>query len=204
MSSEPRADDLGRWGGLRRYGTTFRCSAPFRLNRVRRALEPTGVIESETTVGTVQSPPTPPLRSPTLVTFDTEPVRLEYLAIPQLRNRLWRQGPILDGLYTEFADYVSAPLDGRFDVVLVDGRSRERRASSRSSRAPPRARRCALLHERAPAVAAGGLAALQHMVLRAGHSERSGGRVAQRRRRPHASSGMVGSVDAGRRGGFRP
>src|SRR5439155_2494579 len=57
-------------------------------------------------------------------TFDTEPVRLQYLVIPRLRNRLWREGPILDGLYEEFADYVSAPLEGRFDVVLVDGRAR--------------------------------------------------------------------------------
>ena len=80
--------------------------------------------ETETATGTVQSPPKPPLRSPTLVTFDTEPALIQYLVIPQLRNRLWREGPILDGLYEEFADYVSAPLDGRFDVVLVDGRAR--------------------------------------------------------------------------------
>jgi hypothetical protein len=124
MNAQPRDTDLGRWGGLRRYGTTLRCSAAFRLQRVRRALAPTGMTETETVVGTVPSPPKPPLRSPTLVTFDTEPVRLQYLVIPQLRNRLWREGPILDGLYQEFADYVSAPLDGRFDVVLVDGRAR--------------------------------------------------------------------------------
>ena len=130
MNAEPRAGDLGRWGGLRRYGTTLRCSAAFRLKRVRRALASTDMTETETAVGTVQSPPKPPLRSPTLVTFDTEPVLLQYLVIPQLRNRLWREGPILDGLYAEFADYVSAPLDGRFDVVLVDGHARERRASS--------------------------------------------------------------------------
>ena len=123
-AAEPRAGDLGRWGGLRRYGTTLRCSAAFRLQRVRRALAPTDMTEMETATGTVQSPPKPPLRSPTLVTFDTEPALIQYLVIPQLRNRLWREGPILDGLYEEFADYVSAPLEGRFDVVLVDGRGR--------------------------------------------------------------------------------
>ena len=123
-AAEPRAGDLGRWGGLRRYGTTLRCSAAFRLQRVRRALAPTDLTETETATGTVQSPPKPRLRSPTLVTFDTEPALIQYLVTPQLRNRLWREGPILDGLYEEFADYVSAPLDGRFDVVLVDGRAR--------------------------------------------------------------------------------
>ena len=122
--AQPRARDLARWGGLRRYGTTLRCSAAFRLHRVRRALAATDMTQTETETGTVQSPPIPPLRSPTLVTFDTEPALIQYLVIPQLRNRLWREGPILDGLYEEFADYVSAPLEGRFDVVLVDGRAR--------------------------------------------------------------------------------
>jgi hypothetical protein len=123
-AAEPRAVDLGRWGGVRRHGTTLRCSAAFRLERVRRALAPIDMTATETKAGTVQSPPKPPLRPPTLVTFDTEPVRLQFLVIPQLRNRLWREGPILDGLYEEYADYVSAPLEGRFDVVLVDGRAR--------------------------------------------------------------------------------
>jgi hypothetical protein len=123
-AAQPQAGDLGRWGVLRRYRTMFRCSAAFRLQRVRRALAPIDRTETETSVGTVQSPPKPPLRSPTLVTFDTRPVLIQYLVIPQLRNRLWREGPILDGLYEEYADYVSAPLEGRFDVVLVDGRAR--------------------------------------------------------------------------------
>ena len=204
-AAEPRAGDLGRWGGLRRYGTTLRCSAAFRLQRVRRALAPTDMTETETATGTVQSPPKPPLRSPTLVTFDTEPALIQYLVIPQLRNRLWREGPILDGLY-ERVRRLRLGTAGR--TVRRDSRRRSRAnvvPQAGSSRPPPRARRCALPARCAQAIAAGRIGALQHVVLRAGHAECSGGTASPGARgRPDASSGLVGSVDAGRRGGLRP
>jgi hypothetical protein len=89
MNSEPRPGDLGWVAPLWNHASVFG-----RVPAVSGSTgaQPIGVIESETAVGTVQSPPKPPLRSPTLVTFDTEPVRLQYLVIPQLRNPLWREG----------------------------------------------------------------------------------------------------------------
>ena len=168
MNSEPRAGDLGRWGGLRRYGTTLRCSAAFRLQRVRRALAPTDMTETETAVGTVQSPPKPPLRSPTLVTFDTEPVLAPVPRDPSAPESALARG----------ADPRRAVRGVRRLRLGTAGRT-VRRGSRRRSRAnvvpqagssrpPPRARWCALPARRAPAIAAGGVAALQHMVLRAG------------------------------------
>jgi len=123
-SLRPNAPHIRRFGALRRYLIGLRCSAGFRWQRFRRALAPSERIETVTAMGMAHSPAIPRLNAPTSVTFDTERVRLEYLFIPQLRNWLWQRAPILDGLYAEFADYVSVPLEGQFDVILVDGRAR--------------------------------------------------------------------------------
>ncbi len=123
-AAQPSASQVGRYIVWRRYLIRLQCSAAFRWERFRRALARSGRVGTVTTAGTAQSPKIPRLNGPTRVTFDTERVRFELLLVPQLRNWLWRRGPILDGLYQEFADYVSAPLEGQFDVVLVDGRAR--------------------------------------------------------------------------------
>jgi predicted O-methyltransferase YrrM len=124
MDARPQGRDAGRLGGVNRSFTQVRCSTGHALHRVRRAVGAKDVQPSRVSAGTVQSPVVPALRSPTRVVFETSKVKLDYYAVPQLRNRIWHRRPILDGLYAEFADYVSAPLDGRFDVVLVDGRAR--------------------------------------------------------------------------------
>jgi hypothetical protein len=121
--TRPRGRDAGHLGGVTRSVAQVRCSAGHVVDRVSRAIRRDHVAP-RTTAGTVQAPEVAKLRSPTRIVFETADVRLEYLAVPQLRNRIWHQAPILDGLYAEFADYVSAPLDGQFDVVLVDGRAR--------------------------------------------------------------------------------
>ena len=124
MGARPRGRDGGHLGGAARYFTQLRCSAGHALHRLRRAVRPSGRVPPHTIAGTVQAPEVSKLHSPTRIVFETTGVRIEYLAVPQLRNHIWHQQPILDGLYAEFADYVSVPLEGQFDVVLVDGRAR--------------------------------------------------------------------------------
>lgn len=124
LNAETEGSHAGRGGALRRRLIALRCSAAFRWQRLQRALQRSEPGDTVLSVGTIQSPNLPRLKFPARVIFETERVRLEFLLIPQLRNWLWHRHPILDGLYREFADYVSAPLDGQFDVVLVDGRAR--------------------------------------------------------------------------------
>jgi hypothetical protein len=123
-TARPEAGHREPWCGVGRSLTALRSSAAFRLERIQRAVASPERATPGQAGGTVQSPTIPRVRTPYRVTFDSAPVRLEFLVVPQLHNRLWSGGPILDGLYVQFAEYVSAPLPGQFDVILVDGRAR--------------------------------------------------------------------------------
>ena len=113
----------GRVGRLRRRVLLWRCRAAHRADRVRRATRPP-VAVAPVAAGTAREPSIPPLRGATRVRFVAGDLQLDYLHLPALRNRLWRGAPILDGVYEEFAHYVTGPPAGPYDVVLVDGRAR--------------------------------------------------------------------------------
>lgn len=122
-AAEPNAAHHQRLAMLHRRLIRFQGSAALRWEQIRRVLDSDATSEPVTILDTTQRS-LPHVTSPTLLTFDSEQVRLEYFVTPQVRNRLSRPGFILDGLYQEFPDYVTAPLRGQFDVVLVDGRAR--------------------------------------------------------------------------------
>ena len=143
--------------------TQLRCSTGHTLHRVRCAVGAEDVKPSHVSAGTVQAPAVAtraPRRGHRLRNLERE-ARRRHRAAPQLRNRIWHRSPILDGLYTEFADYVSAPLDGRFDVVLVDGRARTSCLKRVHHDKLLNARRGAVPARRPPPVAPGSAAALQ-------------------------------------------
>jgi hypothetical protein len=123
-SAHPSGPHSGRIGALRRYLIALRCSAAFRLEQVQRALGDSSQFEPATDGGMAQSPTVGRLKRASRVVFDTERGRLDFIFVPQLTNRFWQGGPLLDGLYQQFADYVSVPVEGQFDVILVDGRAR--------------------------------------------------------------------------------
>ena len=123
-AAKPNAAHHQRLAMLHRRLIRLQGSAALRWERIRRALDSDARSEPFTILDTTHGRSLPREISPSLITFDSEQVRLEYLVTPQLRNRLSRPGFILDGLYQEFADYVTAPLHGPFDVILVDGRAR--------------------------------------------------------------------------------
>lgn len=121
-AAELHGSDTGRLGGFRRYGSRVRGAAAYRYEKVRRAVrEPEPV---EASLQRIMSPEQPQLRGPTRLVFETDRVQLEYLVVPQLRNRLSPRRGVLDGLYQQYADYVSVPVNRPFDVVLVDGFAR--------------------------------------------------------------------------------
>lgn len=112
---------------LERYLLWLRCVAAFHLSRVQRALEQSGPGAGPRAVdrpGTDGDFVFGRRSRPTHVMFDCGELQVSYLFVPKLENRLWREAAILDGSYFEFADYVSVPLEGQFDVILVDGRAR--------------------------------------------------------------------------------
>ena len=123
-AAEPNAAHHQRLAMLHRRLIRLQGSAALRWERIRRALDSDPRSEPVTILDTTHQRSLPRVISPTLLTFDSEQVRLEYLVTPQFRNWLSHPGFILDGLYQEFADYVTAPLRGPFDVILVDGRAR--------------------------------------------------------------------------------
>jgi hypothetical protein len=123
-AAEPSPAHGKRLGVLQRRMIRLQGLAALRWERIRRSLRSDEQSETVTVLDTAHLRCLPRLSSPTLLTFDTEQVRLQYFVIPQFRNRLSRPGFILDGLYQDFADYVTAPPPTQFDVILVDGRAR--------------------------------------------------------------------------------
>ena len=103
-ASQPNAAHHQRLVMLHRRLIRLQGSAALRWERIRRALDSDARSEPVTVLDTTQGRSLPRVIGPTFVTFDSEQVRLEYLVIPQFRNRLSRPGFILDGLYQEFAD----------------------------------------------------------------------------------------------------
>jgi hypothetical protein len=123
-NAPPASSARHRTTGVRRRLTTLRCAAAYRWHRMRRALARPVPAAPSSDAGTVQAPMIRDVRPPMRVTFSSDRVELELFVVPQLRSRLSRKEAILDGLYIQFADYVSVPLEGQFDVIVVDGRAR--------------------------------------------------------------------------------
>jgi hypothetical protein len=123
LSEQPRRAERGALGAVRRRMATARCSLAYRLEQARALVSP-GPRPTPIPAGSAQHPAIDHLASPSVVTFETSTVLVRLHVAPRMSNLVWRQGPILDGTFKEFAAYVSVPLLGTFDVVLVDGRAR--------------------------------------------------------------------------------
>lgn len=118
----------GRWtGAAERYVLWLACSTASRWERLQRSLAPPdrgGGPQVVERVGPDSSFVLTPLSAPTRILFDSGQLQLDYLFLPNLRNRLWHRPSMLDGSYLQLEQYVSVPLRGQFDVILVDCRAR--------------------------------------------------------------------------------
>jgi hypothetical protein len=51
-------------------------------------------------------------------------INLRLWHIPELNSFFWKKGVLLDGTVEQLPDFIDAPLEGKFDLVFVDGRAR--------------------------------------------------------------------------------
>lgn len=61
---------------------------------------------------------------PHSLTLCTPKLTIRYYFLPRRENLLANRRRLMDGLYVEFFEYVEVPVEGEFDVILVDGRAR--------------------------------------------------------------------------------
>ena len=91
-AAKPNAAHHQRLAMLHRRLIRLQGSAALRWERIRRALDSDARSVPFTILDTTHGRSLPREISPSLITFDSEQVRLEYLVTPQLRNRLSRRG----------------------------------------------------------------------------------------------------------------
>lgn len=56
--------------------------------------------------------------------LEQDNLKVELWHIPEIRNIFWNKGVVLDGSIIQLPDYVNIVLQGKFDVIFIDGRAR--------------------------------------------------------------------------------
>ncbi len=56
--------------------------------------------------------------------IQSDNLNIELWHLPEIRTIFWNRGLLLDGSPVQLPDYVGIPLEGKFDIIFVDGRAR--------------------------------------------------------------------------------